>query len=114
MASCSQVIGEQVTIGIPAALKMTGYIVDTVSKDYSANITSHTEDGDTVSKIIQDCKCTITWSMAPTTGDITTLSIGDDVTVDSVVYMLVSWSQSYSGGVHMVTLTVEKEDSMTY
>lgn len=110
----STVIGQAVTVGIPTALKMSGYIVSTVDRAREANVSEVTEDGDTVAKIIQNPKTTISYSMVPVTGDVTALDIGDDVTIDSVVYMLTGWSESSSDGVQTVTLDVEKEDSMDY
>ena len=113
--------GQEMLVGI-AALTFTGYFVETIDKEPTAEVEKvKDENGATATVIISDPGDRISGSMlvkadagSAVDAELDSRNIGDTVTLDSVGYRIEAWKVARSRGVTKVDFTAEKEDSMTY
>lgn len=107
--------GEQLDIGI-GGYTYTGYIVEDVTITPTAEIdVIKDEDNATVTKLISDPGETLNINCIIKNGSSVNFDIGDSITINGTTYMLDTGSSvSRSRGAARLTLSLIKEDSMTY
>jgi hypothetical protein len=107
--------GTAMEIGI-GGYTYTGYVVEEAEHEAIAEIeVIKGEDNETATKIISDPGVRVTLNALCKSGStLSGVEVGDTVTVNSVAMMVEKPTIRRSRGVARMTLTLVKEDSMTY